>query len=157
MALIDLDFQNPQIASQLGLAVEQGLEAVLQGTQTISDISIRSNKDYLVTIPLSTAVDVSDSDCSQLANLLSDCVKQFDLVVYDCGPINEKGIRVLSIGENNPQTFGIVVQDMRITSRAKRDQTIGQLVTTGIIPLGVAQNFLTEHSLSNAYTLDQCQ
>jgi Mrp family chromosome partitioning ATPase len=90
LAIIDGDFANPCLAHQLGIGPEAGWEAVLQGNQQLSEVTIQSAADRLALVPLAAAVETAEPAqlSYRIAVSLAELAGHYDLVLVDAGPMS---------------------------------------------------------------------
>jgi len=163
VALVDADFQNPQLAEQLAVSVETGWEETLTGKAAVEEVAVKSLEDRLTLLPLTNggaaAGDASWSEHAAAA--LKRLSSRHDLVLLDVGTMTggkEKGVRshLCEAPEGpsrqmTPDSFflgaidaALVVRDLRQETPDQVSQTAAQLRRAGIEPLGVAETFANE-------------
>jgi Mrp family chromosome partitioning ATPase len=91
--LVDLDHEHPDLARQLGIDADTGLEEVCAGQQSLEATLIESVDDGLTLLPL--AGEALDSlPESGLAGVLGALRGVFDLVLIDSGPLDSDAAAV---------------------------------------------------------------
>lgn len=145
VALMDADFVNPTLGSQLGLAIEVGWEHVLGGETELPDVLIRSIADRLTVIPLSAAATRMASKASRLrTSVVTRMVREhFDLVVLDAGPLGAHGELGAPLGSLDSIAADAVywIYDRRRTSLEDVVQSTHQIADAGLTVGGIIENF----------------
>jgi Mrp family chromosome partitioning ATPase len=148
---VDADFNSPQLASRLGMAIESGWEQSLAAPDVSPwDTMIESLDDRLTVAPLAprTRLNVTAEVAQRAAQMLNELQARFDVVLVDAGPL-------LAPAEETPElqglfaaagSFGaaVLVADTRADDRQRLVALSRRLLDANIAPLGVAENFCSE-------------
>lgn len=110
VALVDMDFENPDLARRHGLDPWPGLAEVARSTATLEHVQQRID-DGIVLVPGgviagSTARTVADV---LKADLLSELERRFDIVIVDLPPL---------LGAGSGPTASRIVDDLLLVVRA---------------------------------------
>lgn len=145
IALLDADFANPEIATQLGVAVDAGWEHVLSGELELADIMIKSLTDRLVLVPLATGAKDAASGASRLKTsaVTRTLRDQCDLVVLDAGPLGVHGELGAPLGslDSIGADAAYLIYGRRLTSLEEILPISHQVTEAGIIVGGIIENF----------------
>src|SRR5207244_4111620 len=89
VAIVDADFASGKLAEYLGLGIERGWEAVLDGGETVWEVMIESMKDRLAILPFvsKTADESTASSSYRIAATLQELANQYEVLIVDAGPI----------------------------------------------------------------------
>lgn len=90
IAWVDGDFHSPQLARELGLAVEAGWEQVLDGRTPLAECAVASLDEPIVLLPLlqGGAAASSKIDNVQASVAASVLRYHFDVVLFDLGALS---------------------------------------------------------------------
>jgi Mrp family chromosome partitioning ATPase len=143
VALIDCDFQHPQLAQMIGLDVATGWESVALGETAVAEVAIRSLEDDILLLPLldearTNALSLNDD---RVTRILAQARQTHDVVILDAGPLDMTVATEPGTSHASPLDAAIVVWDRR---RRKLDeaQAVGQrLSAAGVEAVGIAENF----------------
>jgi Mrp family chromosome partitioning ATPase len=143
VALIDCDFQHPQLAQMIGLDVATGWESVALGETAVAEVAIRSLEDDILLLPLldeakTNALSLNDD---RVTRILAQARQTHDVVILDAGPLDMTVATEPGASHASPLDAAIVVWDRR---RRKLDeaQAVGQrLSAAGVEAVGIAENF----------------
>lgn len=137
VALIDCDFQNPQLAQTMGLDVSDGWQSVATGKLALAEVAVRSLTDGITLLPLTgDAVEGLSFSDDRVAKVLAEAKKSHDVVILDLGPLDPP-----VVASPTPLDAAIVVWDGR---RRQLDdvQTVARaLQAAGVEAVGIAENF----------------
>ena len=143
VVMVDANFENPMLARRLGLLPEAGWEKVLTGDLSLAEVLIESIEDRLAILPLQTPAS-SLQEGPDLAGNLDPLRQHFDVVLVDLGRCSTK-----ANAAGGPLTAGrrwldavVLVNDVRCTPRAELIQAAARLRATGLVELGVAENYV---------------
>ncbi len=149
---VDADFNSPQLATRLGMAIESGWEQSLAAPDGVSpwETMIESLDDRLTIAPLATRtrLNVTAEVAERAAQMLNELQARFDTVLVDAGPL-------LAPPEETPElqglfaaegSFGaaVIVADVRADDRQRLTALSRLLLDANIAPLGIAENFCAE-------------
>jgi len=146
VAVMDLDFARPQLASKLGLEVSYGWQDAALGKIPLSEAAITSIGDKITVLPLESTVvtrSLSLVDARVTATLRA-AAATFELVILDLGPFAAGEEILFPFEERCPLDAAIVVRDLRFCS-SEQSETIGHMLQdAGIEAVGIAENFAVE-------------
>ena len=144
VALVDADLTNPQLGRCLGMETPCSWLDVIVDKAPLSEAAIASIEDRLTLFPLASTeyVDIPDK---RLIALLRNISKHYPLVIVDTGPMPDGDRSPLgdSREESNPIDAAIVVRDLRHTPADQTRATAERLQQSGILAVGIAENFKT--------------
>jgi len=143
VALIDCDFQRPQLAQLIGLDVASGWESVALGEIGVAEVAIRSLDDGILLLPLldeakTNSLSLNDD---RVTRILAQARQTHDVVILDAGPLDAQVTTNPEPSHASPLDAAIVVWDRR---RRKLDeaQAVAQwLSAAGVEAVGIAENF----------------
>ena len=144
VALIDGDFENPQLDLRLGIDVSSGWEEVLAGQLPLEEVAIASLSDNLTILPLGQpmAVPEEESIRRRIAATLARLAAHYEMILIDSGPYEGLlcGRRGMSVDNV------IVVRDGCGTQPDQLSATLERLRCDGVAVVGVAENFVPAKS-----------
>jgi Mrp family chromosome partitioning ATPase len=144
VALVDADWQNPQIGSRLGMETPCGWTEVLAGKAPLNEAAVASVEDRLTLFPLKTPGESPIQDGQRrLSQIVSRISAHFPLVIMDTGPLGGEDHPPFADEDECPVDAAIVVRDLRYTTEKKALATAGRLQQSGIAAVGIAENFET--------------
>lgn len=142
VAVVDADWENPQLGPSLGLEAPCGWNEVLAGDATLNEAAVASVEDRVTLFPLNGRNSFrngwKDRSPSQLMRAIS---ARFPLVIIDAGPWNDRDPLTEPDGRECLVDAAIVVRDLRRTDQEEALQTARSLQASGIIAVGIAENF----------------
>ena len=146
LVLVDADFRRPQLALQLGVAVEFGWEDVLSAEQPLAEAMVESAADRLTFLPLRAEIDDAwlAARGAQFAASLRMLHDSFDFVCIDAGPLEEMSQAFQAAGICNELSIdaALVVRDMR-TAGGEDNAAIGRrLAQLGVRHWDLVENFV---------------
>jgi Mrp family chromosome partitioning ATPase len=146
VAMVDGDFQNPQLARQLGILPEAGWEDVLSGRLPLAEALIESNADRIALLPLRGPVHKSDALARgpRTASTLETLRHSYQLVLADVGMLSERARDLTPLLAVGSFDAAILVRDIRMTSTKELSDAAQRLTDAGIQTYGIAENFVTE-------------
>ena len=159
VALVDADFEVPQLAARLGMTISSGWEQVLADGRPVWDALVESLKDCVTLLPLAprpasiaaqpSAAEFVAGHAAAIRQHLDTLRKHFDVVLVDAGAV--KAIRPdakprgpLAIADS--LDAAILVSDARIAAPGRVAELQRRLLDARIVPLGVAENFCPSKS-----------
>jgi Mrp family chromosome partitioning ATPase len=146
VAMVDGDFQNPQLARQLGILPEAGWEDVLSGRLPLPEVLIESNEDQIALLPLRGPVHKSDALTRgpRTASTLDALRLSYQLVLVDVGTLSERARDLVPLLAAGSFDAALLVRDIRMTSPKELSDAAQRLVDAGIQTYGIAENFVSE-------------
>ncbi len=141
-AIVDADFENPQLARQLKLQLELDWRSHVRQAAPLDETGVLSLEDGLVVFPLNRDArddvdSVSDEDLRQLWQTLA---ARFELVLVDWGPL-EGPRRGLPADAVNAV---MVVRDIRTTDSQLTQRIVRQLWGTHVEAVGIVENYVRD-------------
>ncbi|MFT7640226.1 MAG: Mrp family chromosome partitioning ATPase, partial [Pirellulaceae bacterium] len=151
VAMVDADLQRPSLGRRLGVDAPCSWQDVLLCEAPLGETIVYSEEDRISLVPLNDTdephMKLDDDRVTRLIDALS---KQFDLVVIDCGPLNDFESDFFERGSACPIDAAIVVRDLRASSAAEVYRTVQQLRNAGVPAVGIAENFAAEQAAAKA-------
>jgi Mrp family chromosome partitioning ATPase len=145
VALIDADFQRPQLARQLKLLPACTWDDVLRGTLPLTESWIESVEDGVTLLPLKDRADATGlTGNARLKEQFSLLRRLCDIVLIDAGSLEDFTDReVLALLGGTAQIDGaLIVRDVRKTSAGDLSDAAKCLDGLGIGHLSVVENFV---------------
>jgi Mrp family chromosome partitioning ATPase len=144
VALVDADFQRPQVADSLGIMVEAGWEESLAGETLPDEAAIESLADGLTIVPLRRPISASvlSEKREPFRQLIERWQTEFDIVCLDAGPLAESGDAGQEILFDEAQIeAAVVVRDVR-HCRLEQAHAVGRkLAQLGVSRWAIIENF----------------
>ena len=142
VAIVDADFQNPQLGTRLGMETPCSWLEVITGKAPLDEAAVTSVEDRLTLFPLAGAGDVRvQPGDRRLLALIEEISTHYPLVIVDTGPLGAEECHPFADADQCPVDAAIVVRDLRYTSEKKAAATAKQLQQSGIEAVGIAENF----------------
>lgn len=107
IAIIDGDFDNPQIANYLGLEIEKGWDEVLQNGAPLAEAAIYSLEDNLTLFPLRDYQDGQES--VDISSILEKLTTLFELIFVDAGQLGLTAEKIDPPVTPHPNAAAIIV------------------------------------------------
>ncbi|NQU23875.1 MAG: hypothetical protein HQ567_21545, partial [Candidatus Nealsonbacteria bacterium] len=145
--LVDADLVDPQLARQLGILPEFGLEHVLAGQMPLQEVVIESATDRLALLPIHepfTNSEVPADDRMRLAESFDTLTANYNLVLIDPGPL--QGPRAI----DGPLADVLIdrldavmlVYNAGVASQQRLANVQRSLTENGIAQAGIIENFV---------------
>jgi Mrp family chromosome partitioning ATPase len=151
VAMVDADLQRPSLGRRLGVEAPCSWQDVLLTEAPLGEAIVYSEEDNISLVPLNdTDEPHMKLDDDRVTKLIDELSKQFDLVVVDCGPINDYEADFFERGSACPVDAAIVVRDLRASSNSEVYETVQQLHDAGVVAVGIAENFGAEQAAAKA-------
>jgi Mrp family chromosome partitioning ATPase len=141
--LVDADLDDAQLARQLGIQPESGLEDVLSGRMSLAEVIVESVEDSLALLPLRCPLAATESALKYLVQDLKSLRGHYDLILVKLGPLgdgNPTGSFVARSLASQIDT-AVVVRSLRGTDAQLCDAVCDGLFDSGIAQVVVAENF----------------
>jgi Mrp family chromosome partitioning ATPase len=141
VVVVDADFDNPQIASRLGMLPETGWEEVVAGRLPLGEAMVESARDRLAVVPLLNQAprDQSTLSYSDLAAGLAMLRKHYDMVLVDFG---EFPLGTVTEAAGHWIDAAVLIHDIRRTSHAELASVRKRIEAAGVVEIGVVENFV---------------
>jgi Mrp family chromosome partitioning ATPase len=146
VALMDADFDGPELAALLGVEAPCGWPEVLLRQLPLMEAAVGSLGDRLALLPVTAAdgngrVAIIDPP---VAEAVEEASRAFELVIIDMGPLSENTGRLYQRGDVPPIDAAIIVRDLRRTSEEQALEAAARLYEIGVEAVGIAENFGTD-------------
>jgi Mrp family chromosome partitioning ATPase len=140
VGLIDADFTSPALASQLGVEVEQGWEAVLRGSTTLAEIAVRAVEEGITLYPWLASGDAPAPQLSTpgVMEVVQQAATTNQLLLLDLGPWSATGLKKIV---RLPFDAALVVRDLRSRELDDLLPIANWLHEAGVEAVGIAENF----------------
>ena len=147
VAVVDADFDHPQLARRLGLLPEAGWEEVLAGRLPLGEALIDSVQDGIAVLPLCGPMpDQSylSSDYPEPVRSIEVLRRHYDLVLIDLGALVAGAGTASPFAEPDARWIDavVLVHNIRCTPAAELAQARQRLQAAGIVEAGVVENFV---------------
>jgi Mrp family chromosome partitioning ATPase len=149
VAVMDVDFARPQLASKIGLEIAFGWQDAALGKVPLSEAAVKSLADNITVLPLETSAagrSLSLADPRVTATVRA-AAATFELLILDLGPIGPGEELVFPPGERCPLDAAIVVRDLRFATAAESEAIGRRLQDAGVEAVGIAENFVVDEEL----------
>jgi MinD-like ATPase involved in chromosome partitioning or flagellar assembly len=149
LAIVDCDWQHPELATELGIAAQQGLEQVLDGDSCLADVSIASAREGMLIVPTCGRVNVQSRLAMNLRGsvALGTLRDLADAVLLDVGPADEPHFDDVTSWCNAIRVDAVYVVCNRTTQTLDDAYAVcRKLVDAGIVVAGIIEN----HSAAKA-------
>ena len=144
-ALVDADFFQPELAANLGLALQTGWEDVLRGEISLAEAVVASKNDGAILLPLRSNIQQPLPLCKNLLAPVSLQVLRDNasIVLVDLGPVldQESGQAALTLVKETGIEGTILVRDHAHTSADEMAAAREQLTSAGAPVMGIIENF----------------
>jgi len=145
VALVDADFDNPQLAQRLRLNPTCGWQDAIGTDLSLEEAAVMSLRDAVTLFPLRVggvqrvddAIDVSD-----MADVIDRLSRCFDLVILDMEPVEPLDEAPSQAATLHPAVTGLLVYNAT-SSRGQLAETVLQLRAVGIEAIGAVENQAT--------------
>ncbi len=148
VALVDADFQNPQLARRLGVLPQIGWESVLAGSAPLTDAMIHATGAGVTLLPLlSACIDPAHvSQNARWSDTISQLRQHYTLVLIDGGPLGEGELDHGLIEHHGLADLdaALLLRDVRNTPLAELAATERRLSEAGLPYGAVAETFTAE-------------
>jgi Mrp family chromosome partitioning ATPase len=144
VAIVDADFQRPQIARQLKLLPACGWDEVVRDSQPLTEAWIESTSDGVTLLPLGQRADAMGlTGNPRLKQTLQALRGQHDVVLIDAGAISDSNDREMLalLAATAEIDSAMLVRDVRSTSWDTLHDSQKTLDAIGIGRWDVVENF----------------
>ncbi len=142
ITLVDGDYDNPQIAGQLGIAFEKGWDDMGDNPPPISEVAVQSIEDNLSILPLREnghhrGLSGKGRACAALATL----AEANEVVLLDAGPMFTAAHRWFGRQTCSSIHCALLVRDVRGTTETQLTDVVERLTSRDVHVMGIAENF----------------
>ena len=142
VALVDANWNNPQLAQSLGLLPQIGWEDTLCGGLPLEEVVIESLADGLAVLPV-RGPSASTIAPGQIAASFDILAREFDVVLVDLGPLAQvEDEDTLSHGVAGRMDAVVLVQNVRVTTPNRMAEVRQHLAASNLRYAGTIQNFV---------------
>ena len=142
VAVVDADWQNPQLGKRLGLESPCGWTEVLAGKATLNEAAVTSVEDRLTLFPLNGPGPIPHASKERRSSQVMRAISaRFPLVIIDAGPWDAQDPLTVPDDQDCLVDAAIVVRDLRRTEQEEAVRTARRLQANGIAAVGIAENF----------------
>ncbi|MFO0883484.1 MAG: hypothetical protein U0894_04740 [Pirellulales bacterium] len=145
VAIIDADFQRPQLASQIGLEIAYGWQDAASGKIPLAEAAVKSIADRVTVLPLEASAASAPLSLANpnVTSIIRTAADTFDLVIIDLGPTAAGEEPLFPAGEPSPFDAVIVLRDLRYATVAESQTVARRLQANGVEAVGIAENYST--------------
>jgi len=137
VALVDADFEKPDLATHLGLAVQAGLESVLLGDRVVEEVLVRSIEDNLTLLACCESQAAENPIARmQLVGVLNELRSAYQIVLVDAGPAGSPAT-VATLGIDN---FFWLFDGSAVDAAGAEREARSALDRSGLVA-GLVENF----------------
>ncbi|QDV27511.1 nucleotide-binding protein [Aureliella helgolandensis] len=143
VAIVDGDLENPTLAYQTNLDVEQDWRTALLHHLPLEEVAVHSIDDQVTLIPLLEPVGQSElsPDDDRIAGMLQELSESFDLVIVDMGHMNSARSLVATMGEYGLISATVAVVDHRQATQQSIENCLRKIRESGVASVGLVENF----------------
>ncbi len=142
VVLVDANWDNPQLAQNLGLLPQIGWEETLSGGLPLEEVVIESLADGLAVLPVREP-SASAITQGQIAASFETLARAFDVVLVDLGPLALLAAEAYGThGMAAAMDALILVQNVRLTTPNRLAEVRGRLAASNLRYAGTIQNFV---------------
>jgi Mrp family chromosome partitioning ATPase len=147
VALVEGDWNQPQLARRLGLLPQYGWEDVLSGRFPLEEVLIESIAERLVILPVREPFGVAELPADAMARLAETWTSlrhHFDIVLVDPGALCNSPMldRQLAGAMAGRIDAALLVKNLRCHDAAEFDAVGQSLGSVGAKVLGIVENFV---------------
>ena len=144
VALVDADFDKPQLTESLGIRVQDGWEAVIDGCLPLEEVCVASIGDGVTLVP---AVQKSDAGSTKsslgAAGVLKRIADSFDIVLIDAGSGSENVAAVATSSDEVLDVSVLLAVDNRRHNASLTNEIVTHLKQFSLGSVQIAQTFVT--------------
>ena len=143
VALVDADFEHPSLAESLGVRIQDGWEAAIDGRLPLEEVCVASVSDGVTLVPLVQDTKISATSASlAAAELLKQLCSEFDFVLIDAGSGSES-VAAMATGSDEVLDVSVLLAvDERSNTEALTQEIIARLKQFSINSIQLAQTFV---------------
>jgi Mrp family chromosome partitioning ATPase len=143
VAVVDADFEKPDLAARLGLAVPTGWDDVLRGELGLAEAVVETRGEQISLVPLrepSVQADTAELG-HRAADDLATLGKHFDVVLVDLGPVLDPRGDAVSFAQAADIPAALLVRDARRASQADFNAAATRLSSAKVAVIGTVESF----------------
>jgi len=142
VGLVDADFEQPNLAEQLGVAAHATWMCAMQGRVPIEEAGVYALRDGITAFPLTPdATQKGVTQLKQIADWIQEVKQYFDMIILDAGVQTSNAHQLLAVNTAEAIDAVTVVRDMRRTTDAEIEGVVRRVHATGIEAVGIVENF----------------
>ncbi|HAY78285.1 MAG TPA: hypothetical protein DCY79_00600 [Planctomycetaceae bacterium] len=142
VGLVDADFEQPNLAEQLGVAAHATWMCAMQGRVPIEEAGVYALRDGITAFPLTpSATQKGVTQLKQIADWIQEVKQYFDMIILDAGVQTSNAHQLLAVNTAEAIDAVTVVRDMRRTTDAEIEGVVRRVHATGIEAVGIVENF----------------
>jgi Mrp family chromosome partitioning ATPase len=143
VAVVDADFEKPDLAVRLGLAVPAGWDDVLRGELGLEEAVVETRGEQISLVPLREPV--VNADASELGRRAADDLvtlgRHFDVVLVDLGPVLDPRGDAVAFAQAAGIPAALLVRDARRASQADFTAAASRLSSAKVAVIGSMETF----------------
>ncbi len=144
LVIVDADLEKPDLARALGIACQEGWDAVLRGDQPLMEVLIESLQDGAALLPARKVESKKPPALDEFqANISMGILKEhYDIVLVDTGPIAPESSGKPDWFTHRPWLEGLLlVEDVRVEHAAEREAVLRAVKKSPVRCWGSLRNF----------------
>ncbi|MEX0938844.1 MAG: hypothetical protein WDZ59_13365 [Pirellulales bacterium] len=143
VAVVDADFEKPDLAVRLGLAVPAGWDDVLRGELRLEEAVVETRGEQISLVPLrEPLVGADPSELGRRAGGdLATLYKHFDIVLVDLGPVLDPRGDAVAFAQAAGIPAALLVRDARRASQADFTAAASRLASAKVAVIGAVEAF----------------
>lgn len=143
VAMIDADFDAPVLAQRVGMRVQDGWEATLEGRLPLDEVAVASLADGVTLVPLASAQGISSTKASMnAAGHLQQMRQHYDVVLVDAGCGSENVAAVATTSDEVLDVSVLLAVDQR-RQEVPTGEVVARLRHSGITSIQLGHTFVT--------------
>ncbi|GAB5403799.1 MAG: hypothetical protein Aurels2KO_20300 [Aureliella sp.] len=145
VAIVDADLEQPTLALQTNLELDQDWRSAVEHQVPLEDIAVHSIDDQVTLVPLVAPVEHSEmsTDDNRIASMFQELSESFDLVIADMGPMSSPRSLVSTMGEHGIISAVVSVVNRQETPAEQIEACIRRVRQSGIVSIGLVENFVS--------------
>ena len=143
VALVDADFEDPTLAESLGVRIQDGWEAAIDGRLPLEEVCVASLADGVTLVPLVQHAEASATKASlNAAGVLKQLRDVFDIVLIDAGTGSENVAAVATSSDEVLDVAVLLAVDERQFDAALTSEIVTHLRQFSIESIQMVQTFV---------------
>jgi Mrp family chromosome partitioning ATPase len=145
VVVVDGSFNDPQVATRLGLLPQHGWEDVLAGKLPLEEVIVDSTEDRLAVLPVvrpQSGMDGLFQQKTTMAASLDTLSQHYDVVLIDAGALEDR-LSAWAPGPGNASRLdgAVLVHNLRAINADRLAEVGRGLAAAAVVQVGVIQNF----------------